>query len=165
MVYNVDLLHPTMGEPNPEMFVDHLDLDISSDVNGVGVKATTSIVLPNSAILFSENLFGKHTEFGVNFNLIDFTGMFITKIDSCQSKKRPRDAFDLYVALKSGEIDFSTIARIRKENSEINQALNRLSTYLQKNNESFNQNVSRYANGSTIESAAFELKDAIDKPH
>jgi hypothetical protein len=164
LIYNVDLLHPSMSDTNPMMFVDHLDLDIPLDADERRVKMATSIVLPNSAILFQENLFSKFTAWGNTFDLVDFTGMFISKMDSCQKPKRERDAFDLYVALKSGQIDFSTIARIRNENSRINNSLNLLSDYLKKNGQSFDRNVEQFLAGPPTESAAHALRQAICIP-
>jgi hypothetical protein len=141
--------------------VDHLDLDIPLDAEESRVKKSTSIVLPNSAILFSENLFSKFTWEGITFDLVDFTGMFITKMDSCQKQKRERDAFDLYIALKSGQIDFPAIARFKKDNSHINKSLNRLSEYLKNDGESFDRNVAQFIVGSPTESAAHALQEAI----
>lgn len=137
LVYNVDLLHPSMGESYPEMFVDHLDLDIPLDEEERRVKTTTSIVLPNSEILFSENLYSKFPVGEVTFDLVDFTGMFITKMDSCQKQKRGRDAFDLYIAVKSDGVDFSRLEQIRRENPRIDRSLASLSAYLGSKNQIF----------------------------
>jgi hypothetical protein len=161
LVYNVDLLHPSMGDEDTGMFVDHLDLDVFMDAEERRVKKATSIVLPNSAILFQENLSSKFNFQGINFDLVDFTGMFITKMDSCQKQKRERDSFDIYVGLKSNLIDFSAITRIRKMNSRIDDSLNLLSDYLTNNNQMFDQNVAKFAEGSMIESAACALRKAI----
>jgi hypothetical protein len=161
LVYSVDLLHPSMGDEDTRMFVDHLDLDVFWDAEERRVKKATSMVLPNSAILFQENLSSKFEFLDIAFNLVDFTGMFITKMDSCQKQKRERDAFDLYVALRSGRINFETIARIRNENPRIDKSLNRLLAHLGKNGETFDQNVAQFAQEPPAESPACALREAI----
>jgi hypothetical protein len=78
------------------MFVDHLDLDVP--LKGKETVIMMSIVLPNSALLFDDSLFDKYTLDNFEFNLVDFTGMFLTKMESCQKQKRERDSFDIYLA-------------------------------------------------------------------
>lgn len=147
LVYNVDLLHPSMTETNPGMYVDHLELDVPLDEEERRVKTMTSIVMPNSAILFQESLYSKFKLDGIDFDLVDFTGMFITKMDSCEKQKRERDAFDMYIALKSNEIDFLALRRIRGENPRIDRSLAGLSEYLEKKNQIFDQNVAQFSAG------------------
>lgn len=167
LIYNVDLLHPSMNDTHPGTFADHLDLDVPLDEEERRVKKVTSIVLPNSAVLFQENLSSKFTEWGITFDLVDFTGMFITKMDSCQKQKRERDAFDLFVALKSDQIDFPAIARIRKGNSRVNKSLNLLSEYMENHGATFDENVAKFAAGfmSPTESPADALQQAIRATH
>jgi hypothetical protein len=120
------------------------------------------MVLPNSEVLFDENLYSEWTAFGVRFNLVDFTGMFITKMDSCRKQKRERDAFDLLIALKSGKIDFSKLTQIRRENSHVNRSLIDLAEFLRSKNQIFDQNVAEFMDPLS-ESPAELLLEALPK--
>ena len=159
LIYNVDLLHPLMSDLDKGMFIDHLELDIPLDDEEKRLKNVTSIVQPNSAVLFDENLFSEFPLGTVTFNLVDFTGSFITKMDSCQKQKRERDAFDLFIALKSGQIEFPIIKRLRAQNSRINYSINGLLHYLRYNSDKFDANASLFA--TLEESPARALEAAL----
>lgn len=157
LIYNIDLLHPLMTEDVPSMFVDHLELDVPIDDTERRLKRMCSIVQPNSAILFDHKLFSSFQLDGVVFNLVDFTGMFVTKMDSCQKPKRERDCLDLYVALKSNGIDFKKLQSI--ENERISNSLNRLINYLGEDAALFDKNVRMFA--PVTGSLAGELREAL----
>lgn len=142
-VYNIDLLHPNMAN-NPDqigMFVDHLELDVPINNCEEKLKKMMSIVLPNSEILFRENLFDKFTKSGETFNLVSFDGMFITKMDSCQKQKRERDSFDIYLAFLSEGIDVGKINNLAGKDSRIETSLAEFKRHLHKDSEIFNKNV------------------------
>jgi len=144
LVYNVDLLHPDESELHPEMFVDQLDLDIPMDAEERQVKKMKSIGSSNSAVVFEEKLYSEFSLKGATFNLIDFTGMFLTKMDSCQNVKRDRDAFDIYVGLLSKGINFDTVSRIREDEARVRKSLDRLIEHLSKDGELFNERVHKF---------------------
>jgi hypothetical protein len=159
LIYNVDLLHPRMHEEDRGLFIDHLELDIPLDVEGRRLKAVTSIAQPCSVVIFEEQLYSPYEIDGFRFNLVDFTGMFITKMDSCQKVKRERDALDLYIALKSNGIDFSMLKKLGSRSERIQKSLAALLHYLGAKSETFDQNVSLFA--KTTQSPAHELATAL----
>lgn len=140
-IFNIDLLHPKMIENSQGMFVDHLDLDIPINEDEEEKVKIMSIVLPNSALLFDENLFNKYSLEDLEFNLVDFTGMFLTKMESCRKQKRERDSFDIYLAFLNNEIDIKKIKDIAKTNEHIKIALESFIKYLQDKKETFEQNI------------------------
>jgi hypothetical protein len=147
LIYNVDLLHPLMSDSEKDrgMVVDHLELDVPLDHEERFLKKARSIVQPNSSVLFDEHLFSKFTVKSATFDLVDFTGMFITKMDSCQKQKRERDALDLYIAVKCNQIDFQIMNRLRVENPRIKKSFDRLLNYLRDSREVFDNNVAEFA--------------------
>ncbi len=161
LIYNIDLLHPLMSDSEKDrgMFVDHLELDIPLDHEERFLKKARSIVQPNSSVLFDKHLFSKFTVKTATFNLVDFTGMFITKMDSCQKPKRERDALDLYIAVKSDQIDFEVINRLRAENPRIKKSFDRLLDYLRDSREIFENNVAEFV--TLTESPAIALRAAM----
>lgn len=156
-IYNVDFLHPNMiiEDEMVGMFVDHLDFDIpiSDNENNEEVKAMMSIVLPNSTILFSENLFSEEIINSIRFNLINFDGMFITKMDSCQKQKRERDSFDIFIgfSMEDGGIDIHKIHSLAQKDEKIKESLSKFVNYLknEKNKEIFDNNVKKFSKNLT----------------
>lgn len=159
LIYNVDLLHPRMSETDKGMFVDHLELDIPLDDEERRLKIQGSVVLPNSEILFKKGLFSRFTMGSIHFNLVDFTGMFITKMDSCQKQKRERDALDLYIAVKSAQVSFETLTTLRAADERVRKSLDSLLAYLDSKGEEFDNNVALFAKVS--ESPASVLAAAM----
>lgn len=159
-IFNIDLLHPNMTEDYKMkgMFIDHLDLDVP--LRGEETVKMMSIVLPNSALLFSNNLFDKYEIDNLTFNLVDFTGMFLTKIESCKKQKRERDSFDIYLAFLNNGVDINKLKAIAKENNHVNIALESFKEFLQKDEEIFNSNI-RLFNGKISGSPAKEILERI----
>lgn len=104
-----------------------------------------SIVQPNSVVLFEENLFSTFSLSEIEFNLVDFTGMFITKMDSCQKQKRERDSFDIYLGFKSKQVDLKRLKSIASHNERVRKSLTQFTGYLESNADLFNRNVSEFA--------------------
>lgn len=123
---------------------DHLDLDIPLNDEERRVKHVRSIVLPNSMILFDEELFTRYTLNTATFNLVNFTGMFITKMDSCRKLKRERDSLDLYIALESSGIDFSFLKRLRETNERVDNSIKELTKFLKQKSDIFDSNVGQF---------------------
>lgn len=145
ILYNIDILHPGMLDNKDQvgMFVDHLDLDIPLN-EGNKVKKVASIVLPNSAILFTEDLYDTYIENDLCFKLISFEGMLITKMDSCQKQKRERDSFDIYLAFLSNGINVNRIKNIANNDSRINDSLKSFKYFLKEKPNTFNTNISQF---------------------
>lgn len=142
IVFDVDLLHPNMTEDKSwdKKFIDHLSLDVSFD--GEKNVKKMSIALPNSMLLFDMGLFTKYDLGpGCNFNLVDFTGMFITKMESCLKEDRQRDSFDIYLAFLNNGVDMNLLAKIVAKNHHIADALNNFKVFLKKKPDVFNKNI------------------------
>lgn len=155
LIYNVDLLHPNMGEESMRLFVDQLDLDIPLDDDERRVKKIQSIVQPSSRVLFEENLYSEVNYAGIEFNLVDFTGMFITKMDSCQKQKRERDSFDIYIGFKSMQVDVKQLKNIASKHSRVAKSLRQLCAYLESEGERFNNNVLQFTSPRDASPAAY----------
>lgn len=109
-VFNIDLLHPSETINNPELTIDHFDLGVTeSDLPGE--KHVRSIVLPSSQLIFDGfySIFpvqhtlpsGVHSQ--LDIPLIDGAGLVLSKSQSVKVKKRPRDAFDIYLILRQSD--------------------------------------------------------------
>jgi hypothetical protein len=142
IVFDVDLLHPNMTEEKDydKKFIDHLSLDVSFD-GDKNVKKM-SIALPNSMLLFDMGLFTKYDlGSGRNFHLVDFTGMFITKMESCQKEERQRDSFDIYLAFLNDGVDLIKLEKIANKNRHISAALHSFKSFLKNKPDIFNKNI------------------------
>ena len=142
-VFNIDLLHPNMMEDKESigMFVDHLELDVPLNNTETETKKMKSIVLPNSEVLFREMLYSIEKIDSIEFNLISFDGMFITKMDSCQKQKRERDSFDIYLGFLGDCIDVARLKKLAENDERIFASLNKFTTFLKNNRATFNNNV------------------------
>lgn len=146
IIYNVDLLHPDMTQANvplAELYVDHLELDIPLDKDELRLKQMASIVLPNSKMLFLSHMNSRESIDGVSFNLVTFTGMFFTKIESCQKPKRERDSFDIFLAFHNNDVDLSAMQGHRPDTFQyrIEKSIDNFRNFLNRDSEVFNRNV------------------------
>lgn len=143
-IFNIDLLHPNMTVDSEAkgMFIDHLDLDVP--FRGEETAKMMSIVLPNSALLFDNALFDKYPLEGLEFNLVDFTGMFLTKMESCQKQKRERDSFDIYLAFLNDGVDIEKIKSIAKKNIHVKKALKGFKKFLTDKSNIFDSNINHF---------------------
>lgn len=160
-VYNIDLLHPNMAN-NPHqigMFVDHLELDVPINNYEEKLKKMMSIVLPNSEILFRENLFDEFTESGETFKLVSIDGMFITKMDSCQKQKRERDCFDIYLAFVNKGIDIRKLKNLAENDLRIEASLAGFKRHIKKDSDAFNKNVQHFCKSITGSPAEYILSE------
>ncbi len=108
-VFNVDLLHPHEGEVKGELCVDQLSFPIPHEDYKSTYVFTKSIALPNAGFVFD----GFVAEVSIEFIMpdgtkaehvvpvIDEVGLLATKSKSCMVQKRPRDIFDIYLAVSS----------------------------------------------------------------
>ena len=127
LIFNVDLLHPSESQNKPEMFVDHLTLDIPLKEYQSDKFMLKSIVLLDSAVLF-DGYFIQHycAKIDKSFPLMNEVGCLITKSSSVLNKKRQRDAFDIFLALNKCR-DYSNLIenliKLKKEDRRIYNSL------------------------------------------
>jgi hypothetical protein len=108
-VFNVDLLHPTIKDPIGSLFVDQLELPIPREDFRSTHIFMMSIALPDSGFVFDgyidteevECLMPNGTMGKQSIPVIDEVGIIATKSKSCLVQKRPRDLFDIYLAISS----------------------------------------------------------------
>jgi len=108
-VFNVDLLHPHEGEVKGELCVDQLSFPIPHEDYKSTYVFTKSIALPNAGFVFDGFVANETIEFlmpdGTKVShvvpIIDEVGLLATKSKSCMVQKRPRDIFDIYLAISS----------------------------------------------------------------
>lgn len=108
-VFNVDLLHPHEGEVKGELCVDQLSFPIPHKDYKSTYVFTKSIALPNAGFVFDGFVAEESIEFMMPDGtkachvvpVIDEVGLIATKCKSCMVQKRPRDIFDIYLAISS----------------------------------------------------------------
>ena len=109
LVFNIDLLHPSETIDNPELFVDHFDLGIKESDFGDD-KLVRSIVLPSSQLLFKRGMWSampvtcQLTGRTLDVPLITEAGCLLSKCGSVGLAKRKRDAFDIFLSVKSAGV-------------------------------------------------------------
>jgi hypothetical protein len=169
LVFNVDLLHPSESVHNPEMMVDHFDLGIKDNELAEG-KAVRSIVLPSSALLFYEgfsetyelqtrNLQGENVT--LSFPLLGHAGLVLSKCESVKVVKRPRDAFDIFLAVESDTGNqipallkrYAHIGGVAKLLQSLRDFVSDVHYLDSKDIKQFDANVYRYVNGSFHDAA------------
>ncbi len=153
-VYNVDLLHPSESKRDPELFVNHFEFDIPEDNVLRKLRMVRSIVLPNSALLFDgywsdmpiEGILPDGTAQQVEFPLIDEAGLVLSKCESMKLRKRPRDAYDVYLMLRqqTREDTLNKLADLCASNEDVNSVFEDAVDYLGKRGHVFEENVARY---------------------
>lgn len=141
LIYNIDLLHPAMLTESVGLFVDHLELDIPLNNAGQRLKQISSVVLPNSEVLFRKHMYTIENIDGLSFPLVTFEGMFVTKIDSCQKQKRERDSFDIYLAFINDGVNLQSIRALASEDDRIRMSLKEFESYLNAKANEFDKNV------------------------
>lgn len=127
-VFNVDLLHPLEGEVNGDLFVDQLSLPIPHEDFKSTYVFMKSIALPNAGFIFDGFVVKELVEFLMPDGtlarhyvpVIDEVGLLATKSKSCMLQKRPRDIFDIYLAISSPRVPKEFEAKLRRlrENHE-----------------------------------------------
>lgn len=99
-MYSVDLLHPSMSKNNPELFVDHLDLEIKLSPTREEEFRMASIVLPSADFLFDEHFEQIYIpKLDRKIQLMTESGCILSKSSSVRNVKRTRDAFDIFLSI------------------------------------------------------------------
>ncbi len=153
-IYNVDLLHPGSYENKPEMFVEQIEFPVKeSNVLKINYWGQ-SIILPKSDFYF-EGLFSKvnlayiddkdGSEKNTSVNLLNETGLILSKIDCFTNSKRKRDAFDIFLACTQSKNRERTIEQLSSLIAIYPEIKNSFKTLnLKKNREIFEENTSEY---------------------
>lgn len=97
-VFNVDLLHPVIQKTSMAEFMDIIDLDITFD--GKMAKAVKTICIVGGNIMFDHKLYVETNYSGLSFNTLSPTGIVLSKLQSCENPKRPRDIYDIYLSVR-----------------------------------------------------------------
>lgn len=107
-VFNVDLLHPGADEPQPELFAEHVSLPIPLSEYTDETYSVMSIVVPQAAFIFDGHVepvqldcvvpSGKRRRLAIP--LMNELGLITTKAKSMSNPKRPRDSFDVFLAIE-----------------------------------------------------------------
>jgi hypothetical protein len=125
MAFNVDLLHPIHGsiKDDEDLFIKQLELSIPVEKYQSDTFKVMSIVQPNTKYLFELTMFENYelryhnsdgVESAVEFNLMNDIGCLLTKSQSCNSRKRTRDSFDIYLTIKQNENYEELISKVLK---------------------------------------------------
>lgn len=150
--FNVDILHPTKYDHkfDDDMFVKQLDLKVPLSSLKTKTFLAKSIVQPNAENIFTEKM---HSSFKVNyrnsngqeedaqFELLDDIGCIFSKAISCQSVKRQRDSFDIFLTIKYNENYGGLIERIKdlkKSESSTYNSFIALKEFYKKNDTMYN---------------------------
>ena len=153
LAFHIDLLHPAENQVDPNnMFADQLDLGIQFDNESIETKKTKSIACPSSKFIFEEKLYDSYSlKIGSenhSFPLINSAGLVITKSASCQSPKRPRDAFDIFVSLvqkDSSQVTADLQKCARRKGNGLKERLSDLRNYVNNDTLNFDNNVHLFA--------------------
>lgn len=109
-VMGIDLLHPReeeLADVSPEMFVDHVDLDVRLGPGSDESLMIRSIVTPHAGFIMDDEEYepvnvqartpdGRDVTVAVP--VINELALIITKSNSFRNPKRRRDSFDIYLA-------------------------------------------------------------------
>ncbi len=157
LAFNVDILHPTKYDHklDDDMFVKQLDLKVPISSLKTSTLMAKSIVQPNAESIFTEKM---HSLFKVDFKnsegqdeesefeLLDDIGCIFSKAISCQSAKRQRDSFDIYMTIKNNDNYNGLVKRIQALKDSESSAYNSFITlkgFYEKDNAMYN-NTSKF---------------------
>lgn len=138
---NVDLLHPDVDGKNENMFSDHFDLERFWTKDKLFSIRAKSIVAKGSQNLFDFNLFSPFESGWLKEEvcLMDFNGMLLTKMDSCQKIKRQKDSYELLMGFRMKGYDEKKLLKIIKEDDAVSESFKKFKKFLKKND--FDENV------------------------
>jgi hypothetical protein len=125
LIFNVDLLHPMETAEKPELYTDQLNLPVRISRFEDEFVRMKSIALPIAGELFPlhqrpfsvDCTLPTGLEHRIDVPLMDEVGTIVTKAGSVDSKKRTRDAFDIFLAMTQGDRP-ATVAGLREFISE-----------------------------------------------
>ena len=156
VVYHIDLLHPQETQDNPDLMVDHFDLGLDENDMSDNPKVQKSIALPSSKFLFKgfyNSVDFEHSMSGgerrkVSIPLIDESGLIFSKCKSAQVPKRPRDSYDIFLALKQPNVN-ETIDKLKAASISfpaVKDSITSLLSFVENAESPFSYNVCKYTN-------------------
>lgn len=171
-VFNVDLLHPHEGEVKGDLFVDQLSFPIPHEDFKSTYVFMKSIALPNAGFIFDGFVANEQVEFlmpdGTSARhevpVIDEVGLLATKSKSCTVQKRPRDIFDIYLAISSPRApdEFkANLRRLRKRHEGVFATLEGILVGLDKWEDKFGAPEVFAERGVSFADAANEIRSFI----
>ncbi len=119
-------------------------------------KVQKSIALPSSKFLFKgfyntiefEHSMANGQVKKVSIPLIDESGLIFSKCKSAQVPKRPRDSYDIFLALKQPNVD-STIDRLKSASKSfpaVKESVSSLLSFVEDEKSNFSYNIYKYTN-------------------
>lgn len=145
--FNIDLLHTATGGQDDDLFVDQLDLNVLLNEEEQANIKMLSIVQKESRVVFEEKMYNSmDIGDGYKANIIDYTGMFITKTKSCQKEKRDRDSYDIFLGFENNLIDIKRLKKICNEYPPIGMHVKSFLDFINKEESIalFNNRVKKY---------------------
>lgn len=162
LAFNVDLMHPlerTEGDLLPELFVDHMDLDVFLSPGAAETLWAKSIGTPSSQLIFTHALFESFPftarrpdgeVSSVTIPLLDEVGLIVSKSVSVWKAKRDRDALDIFLAVHQAR-DLETTrkgtSQLMAASEEAADLLRVLTRSLENDGRIFDANAVRSATG------------------
>lgn len=152
-VYNIDLLHPDDQEKKSDMFVDHIDFPIKeSEIIDVNYKGKT-IRLPKSDLFFTSFYDKVSHDFlllngetkNIEFDLLNESGLILSKLKSVFNEKRTRDAYDIYLAIEYNRDYQNSIRKLKdiiSKNTLVKESFENL--FDQKNYPMLDENINNW---------------------
>ncbi len=168
-VFNVDLLHPHEGKIKGDLFVDQISLPIPyEDFNGK-MLMMKSIALPSAGFIFDGFVASESIDFLMpdgstqqhNVPLIDEVGLLATKSKSSGVQKRPRDIFDIYLAIsqpRSAEVLVAQLDRLRQRHEGVYASLEHIGSALDLWEGKFGEPAAFAERGVEFATAAHEIR-------
>ena len=168
-VYNLDLLYPSQSQENSAKLIDLFDTGVPERVAGPP-RAVMSIVLPSSTILFERMSWQARTVLSsssetVDVPLLSWSGLILSKCESVKQKKRPRDAFDIWLAIQNAEVEVVHTLRDWSNHPGIFLQLRTLRDHLldERGAQAFDANVAKYAGSVRVETPHKSILSALER--
>lgn len=163
-MFNVDLLHASESLKNPELFVDHISLPVRVSEFSSQRVPKRSIVVPVSTFIFDGHIVEYETravdndgnEISVTIPLMDELGTVVTKAESMSLPKRPRDVFDVVLAIhqaRDRKVLANSAAALRTDHIEAFREIQKLTKI--KEEPQLRENVAKYW-GSELTDATWD---------
>lgn len=170
-VFNVDLLHASESIINPELFVDHIALPVRVSEFSPDTIPKRSIVVPVSAFIFGGHVVQHQVcaidpagkERALMIPLMDELGTIVSKASSMTVTKRPRDAFDIVIAIRQARnLDdvLDGASKLRTSHPAAAAELLKLAKFREEHK--LRENVSKYWGEDLADSTWTKILEEID---
>ncbi len=168
-VFNVDLMFPKESQKHPEMFSDIFDLGVTDSYDPRGTRFMKSIAFKSAAIVYEQELFSVVSVHGkcldgrdtsAEVPILSPAAAILSKCESVRIAKRTRDAFDIYYILSgaNGASVADELKQLSAKFPEVADQLTHLKSFLSKEPDRYNANVSLHAKRDIDTAAKESLK-------